>query len=212
MNATALPFLTLPSTCAQETDSLSFTPFPVLLHFFSQHFNSILVTTSPLRRLIVFAILTWLVSKLFLKEQAPERISSRVIFTRKPCPTLHRFGKIKSILSKLLLVVVFIPATESKPGQAYTYPPCGYSINCRGSCLHRPSEAQAETFVSTHLDVYLSFCKHVYASYNSLKCYVNKLGKWQIKNYFSYENEVIVSVNNDYVWDCWKMLLLILRC
>lgn len=133
-------------------------------------------------------------------------------FTRKPCPTLHRFGKIKSILSKLLLVVVFIPATESKPGQAYTYPPCGYSINCRGSCLHRPSEAQAETFVSTHLDVYLSFCKHVYASYNSLKCYVNKLGKWQIKNYFSYENEVIISVNNDYVWDCWKMLLLILRC
>lgn len=178
--------------------------------FFSQHFNSILVTTSPLRRLIVFAILTWLVSKLFLKEQAPERISSRVIFYQKTMSysTQIRQNKINPLQVALGCSV---HPSNRKQTRASIYLPCGYSINCRGSCLHRPSEAQAETFVSTHLDVYLSFCKHVYASYNSLKCYVNKLGKWQIKNYFSYENEVIVSVNNDYVWDCWKMLLLILR-
>lgn len=124
MNKTALPFLTLPSTCAQETDSLSFTLFPVLLHFF---LNTLILFLSPLLLWEdwLFSLFwpDWFLSCFSKNKHQSESALESFYQKTMSYSTQIRQNKINPL--QVALGCSVHPSNRKQTGQAYTYPPVG---------------------------------------------------------------------------------------
>lgn len=157
-----------------------------LFCFVSSTFKPILVTTSPLRKLIfsIFWPDQFLSSFLKNRHQSWSILES---FSQKTMSYSTLIWWNKPFPLPVALGCCVYPSHRKQTTALIVL-----SLNCKRSCRHQPSGVQARTFVSIHLGVYLPFWKYVYTSYytlyDSIKLYISKLSKWKIKNYFFYEN------------------------